>query len=157
MNTLRWAYLLFDVVVFVPAFVSAFIPRVGFTSRIAPLLKACLAVALPFIAWDAAVVGRHWFFAESHTLGLKLWNLPFEEMLFFLAVPWACVYSWETLLGGAKSKPSKALVAFPLFVAWGLVALSLTALWGRSRVHLPGFGRARGQCRDRPRVRHRPV
>ncbi|MBX7116366.1 MAG: lycopene cyclase domain-containing protein [Myxococcaceae bacterium] len=125
---MRWAYVLFDLVVFVPTFLSAFIPRVGFAPRIAPLMKACGVVAVPFIAWDMAVAGRHWFFAKAYTLGPTLGGLPFEELLFFLAVPWSCVYSWETLLGAAKSTPSKALAALP-YVAWGLGALSLAALW----------------------------
>lgn len=124
---MRWAYLLFDALIFVPTFATGFIPRVGFAPRMVPLLKACLAVAVPFIVWDAAVVDRHWFFSDQYTLGLRLWGLPIEEMLFFLAVPWACVYSWETLLFGGKSKPTPALRAAP-FLALFLVGMSAAAL-----------------------------
>ncbi len=124
---MRWTYLLFDAVIFLPALATAFLPRVGFASRILPLMKACLWIALPFIAWDGLVVGRHWFFDSTRTLGLNLWQVPIEEMLFFVSVPWACVYAWETLLGAAKSSPSKALASLPL-LGWVLAAFSLASL-----------------------------
>jgi hypothetical protein len=37
-----------------------------------------IAVAAPFLMWDAAVTGRHWWFSP--------------EILFFIAAPFACLF-----------------------------------------------------------------
>ncbi|MBK8944362.1 MAG: lycopene cyclase domain-containing protein [Ignavibacteriae bacterium] len=60
-------------------------------------LISILISAIPFIIWDILVTNRHWYFAENYTLGIRIFELPIEEILFFLTVPFACLFTWEML------------------------------------------------------------
>ena len=49
--------------------------------------------ALFYIAWDIYFTAKGvWSFNEAYTTGVKLYNLPLEEVLFFFIVPYCCVF-----------------------------------------------------------------
>jgi lycopene cyclase domain-containing protein len=54
--------------------------------------------AIPFIIWDILVTGSHWTFNENFILGWQIAKLPLEEWLFFITVPFACLFTWEMLI-----------------------------------------------------------
>lgn len=60
-----------------------------------------LAIGLPFpvfILWDVVATARgHWSFNPEYVTGLMLFNLPVEEVLFFIAVPFAALFTWESV------------------------------------------------------------
>lgn len=101
---MRAEYLLFDLLILAGPLALSLMPRHGFLARARSLMIATLVVAVPFVAWDAAVAGTHWWFDPRYTLGVSLFGLPVEEVLFFIAVPYACAFSWETLIGGAAAR-----------------------------------------------------
>ncbi len=124
---MRAEYLLFDLLILAGPLALSLMPRHDFLPRAKSLAFATLAVAVPFIAWDSAVAGAHWWFDARYTLGVKLFGLPIEEVLFFLAVPYACAFSWETLVGGAKARVSLTPRVYGLPVlafAAGIVTLA---------------------------------
>ncbi len=62
------------------------------------LLPAILITGIIFIIWD--VIKTHygvWWFNNDYLLGMYLINLPLEEWLFFITVPYACVFIYEVL------------------------------------------------------------
>ena len=103
---MRAEYLLFDLLILAGPLALSLMPRHDFLARAKSLAIATLVVAVPFVAWDSAVAGSHWWFDSRYTLGVELFGLPIEEVLFFIAVPYACAFSWETLVGGAKARAS---------------------------------------------------
>ena len=113
---MRAEYLLFDLLILAGPLALSLMPRHRFLARARSLMLATLVVAVPFVAWDAAVAGSHWWFDPRYTLGVSLFGLPVEEVLFFVAVPYACAFSWETLVGGAKAQASGSprIYALPL-------------------------------------------
>ncbi len=55
-----------------------------------------LVPALLYIAWDIFFTGQGvWRFNEKYITGLKIANLPVEEILFFLVIPYCCVFIYE--------------------------------------------------------------
>src|ERR1043165_5280940 len=128
---MRAEYLLFDLAILaVPLLVGA-LPFAWFYPRLRSASWATLVAAAPFVAWDVAVAGRHWWWNPAYVLGPKLWGLPLEELLFFLAVPLTCVFTWERLCGGDRAEPRLGPVLGPLGLEqlypllWVLVPLGL--------------------------------
>lgn len=69
------------------------------------ILIAIALPAIPFLLWDALVTGTHWHFNPEYVSGIKIINLPIEEILFFLTVPFACLFTWEMIIRRVKEKP----------------------------------------------------
>lgn len=57
------------------------------------------AIAIPFfifIVWDIVAAARgHWGFNTSYITGFKIYNLPIEEVLFFIVIPFCGLFTWE--------------------------------------------------------------
>jgi len=68
------------------------------------MLIAIVIPAIPFLLWDALVTGAHWHFNPKYVSGIKIINLPIEEILFFITVPFACLFTWEMIIRRAKEK-----------------------------------------------------
>jgi len=51
-----------------------------------------------FGSWDVFATWRaHWYFNPKGIIGFKIINLPIEECLFFIVIPFCCIFTWETL------------------------------------------------------------
>ncbi|HUP13265.1 MAG TPA: lycopene cyclase domain-containing protein, partial [Niastella sp.] len=51
-----------------------------------------------FVAWDVLFTSQNvWGFNYAYTLGVKLFNLPVEEVLFFIFIPFACTFTYHCL------------------------------------------------------------
>jgi lycopene cyclase domain-containing protein len=61
------------------------------------MLASILPVALAMMVWDAYAITRgHWTFSPTQTLGWLLpADIPVEELIFFLVVPFAAVLTFE--------------------------------------------------------------
>lgn len=54
--------------------------------------------ALFYIIWDIYFTDKAvWHFSETHTIGVYLYNLPIEEVLFFFIVPYCCTFIYECI------------------------------------------------------------
>ncbi|WP_163506733.1 lycopene cyclase domain-containing protein [Fodinicola acaciae] len=63
--------------------------------RLALTLLPALVV---FGTWDAlAIAAGHWTYDLSQLTGVRIGNLPLEEVLFFLVVPTCAVLSFEAV------------------------------------------------------------
>ncbi len=76
----------------------SFDKKVAFYKNWRYLFPAIAFMMVLFISWDAifASIGV-WSFNEQYILGFKIFNLPIEEWLFFITVPYACVFVYECL------------------------------------------------------------
>ncbi|MDB5104371.1 MAG: hypothetical protein JWP91_2060 [Fibrobacteres bacterium] len=93
---MKAVYLLVDLasIAFPLAFARS--ERFGFGARWKRAVGAVCISALPFVAWDIAFVRAGiWGFNPRYTLGLSLFGLPLEEYLFFLAIPFACLFIYR--------------------------------------------------------------
>jgi lycopene cyclase domain-containing protein len=80
--------------------------------------------ALPFLVWDAWFTSHGvWGFNQTYVLGIDLFGLPLEEVLFFFCVPFASLYIYQALARiAALGKPSALARA-----VWALAAFSFLA------------------------------
>ncbi len=57
-----------------------------------------LLPAVIYIVWDFYFTAKGvWSFNENYITGLKIYNLPIEEVLFFFIVPYCCVFIYECI------------------------------------------------------------
>ena len=76
----------------------SFDKKVAFHTKWLDVLKASLIPAILFILWDMFFTSQGvWWFSEQHTIGIKLGNLPIEEVLFFFIVPFCCLFIYECI------------------------------------------------------------
>ncbi len=62
------------------------------------LIAALLLPFVLFFIWDVVVTSRgHWSFNPLYTTGIKIYNLPIEEVLFFLVIPFCGLFTWESV------------------------------------------------------------
>jgi lycopene cyclase domain-containing protein len=109
-------YLYLNLVIIAFPLLFSFERRLRFYSKAKPLLIAMLLVGFVFVGWDVLATHRgHWAFNPSYVYDIKLFGLPIEELLFFVTVPYSCLFVFESIthfLGDAKLfPPSKRLCA----------------------------------------------
>ena len=62
------------------------------------MLPAMLIPALLYILWDAYFTSKGvWYFNDAYITGVKLFNLPVEEVLFFFIVPYCCMFIYACI------------------------------------------------------------
>jgi lycopene cyclase domain-containing protein len=76
----------------------SFWPGLKFWRNLRALIYTVTLVLVIFGAWDCFAVWRgHWHFAQEGVWPLRILNLPVEEILFFIVIPFCCIFTWETV------------------------------------------------------------
>lgn len=76
----------------------SFDKKVGFYKKWKWLFPAMIIPAFLYIAWDIFFTSKGvWWFNEDYISGIKLINLPIEEVLFFFIVPYCCIFIYECI------------------------------------------------------------
>lgn len=120
----HYTYLLLNIATLFFPFVLSFDKKVGFYKKWPQLAWGIGITGAFFIVWDILKTYYGvWAFNPEYLIGVYIGNLPIEEWLFFLTVPYACVFIYECLkayLPDYLKKPSKyvaPVMAFALVVA----------------------------------------
>lgn len=125
-------YLLINLLSIAIPFAFSFHPRLKFHQRWYAFWPAAILTATVFIAWD--VLYTHWGvwgFSVEHLLGWDIAGLPFEEWLFFICIPYASVFTYDSmniLIGRDLFRRHSRWISWILAGALLLIAV-LT--WGR--------------------------
>lgn len=90
-----YTYLLINLFTIVVCFIFSFDKRILFNQHFKAFLKAVIIVAITFILWDAWFTAEGvWWFTLDYTIGVELLGLPLEEWLFFICIPFSCVFTY---------------------------------------------------------------
>ena len=76
----------------------SFDKKVQYYKSLKYILPAILTTAILFWVWDIWFVeALIWSFNMEYTIGLTFWGMPIEEWLFFMIVPYCCMFIYEVL------------------------------------------------------------
>ena len=72
--------------------------RFKYASKFKYLFPSILITATFFIIWDIIFTKNGvWGFSEIHTSNIYIFYLPVEEWLFFIIIPFSCVFIYESV------------------------------------------------------------
>lgn len=112
--------------VFFPLLLS-FDKKVAFYKNWPALFPAIFVNAVVFMVWDSWFTSLGvWGFNEEYLIGLYIFNLPLEEVLFFVTVPYACVFIYDVLNAYIQKdllQPYAKVIAMLLLLALPLLAV----------------------------------
>jgi len=120
-------YLMLDILIIVFPLIFTFIWKFKYYKFFKPLAASILIVGLSYILWDILVTARgDWWFNKEFLVGFELFGLPIEEIMFFIVVPFACIFIYENLEYFVKDKKvffNKWIYLFlaAIFIIVGLV------------------------------------
>lgn len=119
----EYTYLLLNIGTILFPFLLSFDKKVAFFKNWKSLFPAIAVAGGIFIVWDVWFTDMGiWNFNPEYLTGIYLVNLPLEEWLFFLTVPYACVFIYACLNAYV---PRDLLGSSAKAIGWGLVAVLL--------------------------------
>lgn len=94
----EYTYLLLNIFTLSYPIAQSFEHRLKYYKQWKRLFPAILITGAFFVVWDILFTELSvWSFNQSYLIGYKIINLPLEEWLFFITVPYACVFIYEVL------------------------------------------------------------
>lgn len=94
----NWLYVFINLGAISIPFFAGFDKRLRFYRQWRFLFPAMLLTMVVFIPWDMlkTYLGV-WGFNPRYLLGYYIGNLPVEEWLFFIAIPYACLFTYHSM------------------------------------------------------------
>lgn len=91
-------YLVINLAAVIIPFIFSFHRRLNFYKSWHAFWPAALITAALFLFWDVLFTRWGvWGFTPKYLLGRSLLGLPVEEWLFFICIPYACVFTYASL------------------------------------------------------------
>lgn len=131
---LQYTYLAINFFTIIICFIFSFHPKIKFHRHFKAFLLSSIIVALFFIAWDVWFTANGvWWFNDKYLIGKRLFGLPIEELLFFICIPFSCVFTYFCLDKFFKLdwKPSVEKV----FVIISIIAFIILAILFRDKIY----------------------
>jgi len=94
----HYTYLLIHLAAIAGPLFLSFDKKVHFYKKWKYIFLSMILPAIFFLCWDEYFAKSGvWGFSDMHTIGIKLGSLPIEEVLFFITVPYCCLFIYECI------------------------------------------------------------
>jgi lycopene cyclase domain-containing protein len=94
----HYTYLLIHILSIAGPLALSFDKKVHFYKKWKYVFPAMVIPGIIFIIWDEYFTRSGvWSFSDQHTIGFKIGQLPIEEVLFFVTVPYCCLFIYECI------------------------------------------------------------
>ena len=101
----QYLYLLLNIGSISVPFIFSFHPKLKFYKMWPALGLSIIINMMVFIPWDHVfTINGFWGFDANYLCGISLYELPIEEWLFFICIPYACVFMHHAILVFHKEK-----------------------------------------------------
>jgi len=113
----KYTYLFLDIVTIIGPLMLSFDKKVAFYKSWKTFIYSMLPVSLFYILWDIYFTKTGvWEFNKPFLIDKFLFNLPIEEYIFFIVVPYACLFIHACLIAYFPQYSKKGKIWFiPLF------------------------------------------
>lgn len=92
---MKLLYLYINIASCLVPFVFSFHPKIPFYKRWKFAFPSIILTATIFILWDYYYTYlKVWGFNSSYLTGIFFYNLPLEEILFFICIPYSCLFTY---------------------------------------------------------------
>ena len=118
---MRYTYLIINGLILLGPLLYSFDSRIRYYRCFPALGLTTMAVGIPYLAWDTLVTSwGEWSFNPHYVTGVDIFNLPFEEILFFVTVPYSCLFVYESVAYYSHNRslriPRGSIVAIALIL-----------------------------------------
>jgi lycopene cyclase domain-containing protein len=113
-------YLILDILILIFPLLFSFKWVFPYYKNYKPLFATILIVGGTYILWDILVTSRgDWWFNHEYLidLGFTIGGIPLEEALFFIVVPYSCIFIYENLQYFFPDKKIRFSKYFYYFIA----------------------------------------
>jgi len=130
----QYTYLLINFFTVIICFIFSFHHKIKFNRHFGAFIAASLIVGAVFVVWDAwfTKIGV-WWFNDQYLVGIRVAGLPLEELLFFICIPFSCLFTYFCLDKffklDWKPVPEKIFVIVSIVIALGI------AFWFKDRIY----------------------
>lgn len=98
-------YLLINIAIIFFPLILSFDKNLKFYKKVPYVLQSVAFISTAYIVWDVIATKRgDWAFNPEHLIGINILGLPIEEILFFITVPYSCIFIYETVSFYIKEK-----------------------------------------------------
>ncbi|WP_075590017.1 lycopene cyclase domain-containing protein [Labilibacter marinus] len=114
-------------------FLYSFNKRLRFYKYWPSLIISTILIMIPYLIWDKYFTeNAYWGFNELYLSGIYFFSLPLEEILFFVVIPYCCVFTFYSL----KYYFPKLTLSKGITIGIGVLLLLLSAFMVITKSHL---------------------
>ncbi len=129
----KYTYLILMISSLIFPFAFSFDKRVAFYKHWGKVFIATIIPGTFFIIWDAWFTSRGiWSFNDAYTLGFKILNLPLEEWLFFIVIPYCSIFVYE-VINSYFPKADYTKQLFWIFIALDFIFVVLAIIYYQNK------------------------